>query len=605
MSSKAGGFQNKIRLTLIFIYVIIYIYGYLKKREVLSLVKFCNKCGSPLEPSASFCTSCGAPVAAEETPAAQENTSAPANNNYNAEADVQAPVNMGYDDNVFDGGTKVKKPKFKKALISAVVALAVLAGAAAAAFFTLPVFQNFVVRTFTPKSTYLGYVLKQNLGSAVSFEDIGDMFNSTYDTDFTLTFDDELLDIIGDSVGNNEVTKILKAIDDAKFSTSVRLNDTQFAETVTATLNGKEIGTADISADFESQIAFIDLNELNSKALGQDIPEEQAESYLAIGKALSIIQNNGKDLEKLSEKYMKTALSDLSIKKNSKKIAAGDYSKKYTALSFTLDDKTVKKIAKDILKDAKKDTKLKNIILEAAELDESLDISKSDIEDAIDEALDNIDEIEFDEEVEFVIYVDNAAKIRGLTINEDSSDFELFYADVNKGNNFATDFSLSASGQTLIDITGEGKEKSKKRTGGYTVAVSDGTDGDLADVCTIEVDGFSSGPLKGEIALSLSADAYNGIGGVDSSVANIIKDGKLILNIDKSTNKEFEGSLSIGGGDVNILNIDINSKVKRGSDIDFPDDYTSSESTWQGGLDLMKIMSRLNDTGISLTDLMQ
>ena len=84
-------------------------------------MKYCNKCGSQLEPSASFCQNCGAPIALEETSAAQENASEQVNNNFNAETDVQAPVNTVYDGNAFDGGTKVKKPKFKKALISAVL----------------------------------------------------------------------------------------------------------------------------------------------------------------------------------------------------------------------------------------------------------------------------------------------------------------------------------------------------------------------------------------------------------------------------------------------------------------------------------------------------
>ena len=593
-------------------------------------MKFCTNCGKPVDPSASFCTNCGAPLAPSapaktETGAAeradvtadssvvtpQNNVSGPEinnasrqiNDNYAAQDGGQPPEYAPVTPENF--GEAVKKPKkFLKKLVSVLVAAAVLIGAGVLAFFTVPVFQNFIMRSFTPKSTYLGYVLNKNLGSALAYEGIGDIFNSTYNTDFTITLDEELLDVIGD-IGGDEVTKILKAIDDAKLTTSVRANDTQFAETVTASINGNEIGTADISADFESQIAFIDLNELNSKALGQDIPEDQAESYLAFGKALSIVEKNEKDIKKLYAKYAKTALSDLSIKKGGKKIAAGDYEKKYTALSFTLDDKTVKKIAKDVLKEAKKDKKLKNIILDVAELDDGLDISKSDIEDAIDEALDEVDEIEFDEEIKFVLYVDNTAKIRGLTINEESSDFELFFADVNKGYNFATDYSVTAAGQTLIDITGEGKEKRGRRTGEYAIAVASAGN-DLTDVCTIELDDFSTEPLKGGIALSLSANAYDEIlDGADSSVANIIKDGKLIINIDKSTNKEFKGSLSVSGGDIRFINIDIDSTVKRGSDIDFPDEYTSNESDWQGGLDFMKIMSRLSDTGLSLSDFMQ
>ncbi|MBO4897221.1 MAG: zinc ribbon domain-containing protein [Clostridia bacterium] len=592
-------------------------------------MKYCTNCGKPVDPSASFCTNCGSPIApeavspesdnnlsseptvnfTEQTPSAPDNTYAAAGNNASApENGVQPPVNpLPYTNYNGNAGGDAPKPKSKKIFIPILAAIAALIAAGVIAFFTLPVFQNFVMRTFAPKSTYLGYVIKQNM---VSTEPLEDIFKSTYNADISISIDDELIDIIGKSAGlDSKTTGILKAVNDAGFSNSARLNDTQFADTVTARLNGKEIGTADISADFESQIAFIDLNDLNDKAFGADVPEAQSESYLIFGRAYSIIEDNEKDIESLASKYMKTALSDIKVKKGSQKIEAGDYSKKYSTLSFTLDDKTVKNITKDILKDAKKDKKLKNLIVEFAGLDENLEISKSDIEDYIDEALENIDDIDFKEEIDVRLFVDNTAKIRGITINEDESDFEFFYADVNKGFNFATDFSVSAYGETAFEITGEGTEKHNNRTGEYTVSVNAGLGGPM-DICKFELDDFSAAPLKGQISFSLTSNAYNMLSSELNlsklkDISDLLKNGKLVLDINKSGKSKFEGSLSLSYSDANLISIDIDSSKDRGSDIDFPDDYTSSESDWQNSINIFGLMSRLKDTGIPMTDLMR
>ena len=490
----------------------------------------------------------------------------------------------------FDFNTPVpeKKSKFKKKFTIILAAVLVLIATSVFGFFKIPIFRNFMMRTFASPGTYLRYVIAENIAPVKEIENFAD---STYEANVKVSLNEDIskkLALLGDA------GKILKNIKDSELNVITAVNDTQYAVGLKASVNGTEIGTANLSADLEKKSMFIDLNDLNEKAFGIEQDDREAEEIMRSMKTSQMLKDHKKDFKNLANKYLKIVVSDLDdLKKGGNtNLKAGDLSNKYHTVSFVVKDSTARKIIKDVLEEAKDDDKLQDLLVEFPEIVGEPDFSKSDFKKGIKEALEDIDDIEFDEEIKVVLYVDGKANIRGIIITEEEEDIEVFnYADVMKGNKFATEITI----QDVFEFTGDGTVKGNSRTGEYIASLpSEGM-----DLFTISLSDFGTEPLNGQISFGLSSDVIKQMG-IDYATATIAKDAKIVLDISKAKDDTFEGSIKLNYNDADAITFDITSTRKDGTNIEFPSHFTSSQSEWMNGIKEDVLESRMKDAGVPI-----
>ena len=595
-------------------------------------MKFCTKCGSQLEDNASFCTACGAPVEQEANMQAEENSSA---NYAQQSADVQeagyvAEDNSqsgeyqqasGFDDVAADGVAAPKMSKLKKRLIAIITAFCLLVTSGVLAFFFSSVFRNFTVKVFASPSDYLGYVVKENLKKV---EIPSDIFNSTYDLNLKLTVDEAAADFVSEAEDyldddfSDIIPDIVESIEDIEISGSLTLKETQLGMTAVGNVNGKKIAETNLSADFDEEEAYFDLGDLSEDVLYMDA-SEFANVYKGMAKLFGSVNKNDKTIKKLTEKYAKIVLSDLDVKKSKKKLETETLSKKYTALSFTLKEKTALKISKDILKSALNDEELQKMIIDlfnSVEPDEKLTKSKlkKQIKEALEEVEERLEDGDFsDGEVEFTIYVDGGANIKGVnvTVTDDDEEWDAVrYAAIEKGNKFEEQLEIFGEpDRELMTIYGSGKIKGKTRTGDYEVSTY--IDGELTPIEIISFEDWSSKPAGGRMSFRYTEDYYKQTTGYrytgDYDLVQFLDNLTYYVEVEKANKTEYVAKCGLQYDDADVLVLDINAaKKKADKKIKFPEECIEDEDEWGEGINEQKLFTRLKSAGvkISILDLM-
>lgn len=598
-------------------------------------MKFCTNCGNPLEPDSQFCVACGTPVGDELQPENLADNNFPQTESVMPEPEVQTvpqqpindfgatefandgigslgnepatdpvPSNDFQQPEIFTGGESFasfdaddtgkspKKSKLKTKIIAIATAICVLCASTVAAYFFIPAFKNWVIKTFASPSDYLGYVLEKNLTKAGN---AADFVNSTYDMNMKLTLDDSVSGLLSYIDVDEDIVDGLSDFDSAEIDTSTTFKETQLGLSASGKINKTDIVNADIAYDFKEKMGYIDLNEHNETSYGFEIDDDVAESYMNMVKMYGKGSKQGK---KLLTNYVKIVLSDLNVKKGSGKLETENLSKKYTTLSFKVEGKDLKKIAQDILEDAKDDDDLLELIVEMNKNRGGSEITKGELKTAIKQYLSmikNMDANSFGNfKVEVTFYVDGSSNIRGLKIEEKEHDDEyLYFADIEDKKEFETELKMA----DVVEITGSGTLNGKKRTGEYDINVVSFFKGEMENICTVSLTDWASDPAEGRLSIRFSEDCiesvlksmpfyYKASRFERESVLMALKNVEIFIEVEKSTKDSFEGSMGLDFKGIDALKLEITSSRKDAEKVKFPDDYTDDFEYWTDGIDV-------------------
>ena len=617
-------------------------------------MKYCTHCGNPLEADSKFCISCGTPVENEIQPENSANNDnipetevlppvnevpgvpqQPANdfntvaeeipsdngvpayeannsNNYQPEIDFQnSPVSTSYV--AEDAGKSAKGGKLKKRIIAAFTVVCVLCASTVSAYFFIPSFKNWVIKTFASPSDYLGYVIEKNMGGAnasavfdavkkasqsegkVGAEAVGpilasnvaDFVGSTYDMSMKVSVDNSIFSLLSALNLDEDFIDVADNFSSAEFAASMTVKETQFGLNTTGKINKKEIIKADISADFKEKIAFIDLNDLNETAYGVELDDEDVEAYLDAIKSADENSKENKANKKLITRYAKIILSDLNVKKGSEKLETDNLSKKYTTLSFTLKGSDLKKIAQDVLEEAKDDDQLLDLIIEENEKQGGQKITKSALKKSIEQELMMIKNMNANSFGNFkfvvVVYVDGDSMIKGMRIEDEEHDAELlYYADIEDKKEFETIVTIADE----LEIVGSGTVKNKKRTGEYEVnSAADG------NILTITLKDWSTNPMEGRLSVRFSEDFteevlrdlplyYRASRFEREAILMAVKNIEFFIDIEKAKEDDFAGGIGISFKGNDVIKLEVEASKKEAGKVKFPKEYTDDALDW-------------------------
>jgi len=568
---------------------------------------FCQHCGAELEDGAKFCTTCGTPV--EDFPATEQEPApeAPAAEVPVAEAAPAAPGNTPVYQDVPDTPAEDEPPEPPKkkfnTRIAAIAAAAVIVIAIIAISF--PALANFVSKTFSKPEDYYHKVEMNNLDGFI--EGIGNAYGSlleaagkTDNIGFEASVEVEagkslkkfLRDIGGDSYMDPE--EMFGWIEAVKMDiTSGRKGD-YAGGGLGLSLNKNKILSANYVINMEegelyAQVpelskSYIDLSEaLQAYQLYQfinSLPYDMrslanyiinAAGEVALDELEELVNKLVKQLpdqkafEKLLEKYVRIAVECIDdVEKGRDELSAGDVEAKYTTLQVTIDDDTVRDMAEKILAELQKDKDVRKYIINVCNV---FDLDGEDIYDefldALEDAEDEIDYIDFDDEVKMTLYVNGTGNVVGREIVSGGKDYSttLKFAAVTRGTKGGIEVSMvSKYGKEkyeLFSLSGDGKLSGTTLNGDLTLKVEGDAIGDISFE-KFSIIKLKQGYLSGKLTFKPSKDLISQMYLSDTE-ESIVK--KLSLTVELDTEKKASHMKYIlNSGDSALVSISVDYK---------------------------------------------
>jgi hypothetical protein len=333
-----------------------------------------------------------------------------------------------------------------------------------------------------------------------------------------------------------------------------------------------------------------------SKAFIDISPEDLLDTSDVDMSKLDLI--NGERITRLMKRYG-TIIADntknVEMEKNYK-LSLDTISTKCTKLTVNIDNSDLSDMALAILETAKTDDDIIDLL-------PLFDMSKSDFEDAVDEAEDeledSLDELE-DASLRMFVYVDSQGNIIGREFEADDTDTSFGYTYLTEGNKNEYDiFVKDENGDEVLKVDGNQKKDNGAYDGTATIEVSDPSNELFSDVSIdLEYQDFRT-EIKdnrsyqyGTITLS-SLDLM----GIQINVDYDVEGSKQISKIDFQMGSS---SLVTINTEVNYLNPDKIEMPSKDAEI-----YTSDQSEeYMNTMDIEGYISSLSDKlGVDLQEL--
>lgn len=591
---------------------------------------FCAKCGNPMDDDALFCTNCGAGVA-KEVPA--EEPAAPVE---------EAPVCPEVEQTVVSEETvqeiaepevpafelntegEVAKPKKKISPLPFILGgVAVVVVVALLAIFNWSNFSGFFERTFSSPEKLQTKVYEDVVAQA--FDNVtgtkdGKKQEATVDPnnyglegEIRLTIDDQVMSLIPDvGVDLSWLSNIAVGYDisekDAmgKIAMNLLLGDTSIIS-----LDGfvnEETGEVWYSVpDFSDDALYINVYDFMEDYMGY-MPSIYDPENLAM---IEEILPSEEVLEQIITRYVGIVMSGFGdVEKSSETVKVGGISQKLYVLKATMDEDDLVEIAENLVKTLKKDKDVKNILLAYEEYIGEEGFYDYFVE-AMDEALESIEETDMDDMISFKVtlltYLNDANEIVGVTVKASSMGEKLepiSWIRVEQGKKFASELVISSGSEAIVL---EGKGETDKATNSKYVLSYDGD-----EILNIEVKDYISNDeqisgtvrikLAKEILEDVMEDAY-----LDESIANLIGSAEPALEIKfASDSQKFECSIALVVGSKSLITLSTNGKWTAADAIVPPENYVEVEDEddlmdWAGNMKsdfLETLMNRLIEAGV-------
>lgn len=446
---------------------------------------FCEQCGKKIEDGDKFCGVCGWQVPAESP--------------------VETPVET-------TAGIPAEMPKKKgKALPIVIGAVAVLVIVAIALIMFLPaVFR----RNFSSPEKYFQYVAKQyvkekSANMASSYSDILnviDFVDKDISVDFAWEMDKDITEIISIAAGSD-----MAFLENGKFGVDFSLGKELMGAGADVALNDVEIGSAEFIVDILEDNLYLSIPDFMNKYLGMEMEEygmEIDEDMFEVLENVIELLPDAKVVESLTNKYYGIVIDCVEdVEKEKDTIKAEGVSQDVIALTVTVDEDTLYAVIEAVSEEMLQDKELKTLIMNVAELvEEDPDDCYDMFVDAIEELQDELDgSLDMEEEVEFVLYVNDADEICGFEMEIDSE--AITYVMPKSGDKFGFEASID-SYEGDFALVGSGKITGNKLNGEFAIEADGVSYVDIA-VKDLDTKKADAGQISGEFTFTLPSNLIN------------------------------------------------------------------------------------------------
>ena len=404
---------------------------------------------------------------------------------YGAAAGYTADYNDTGDNSAAQGGSKL--PQKKLGLIIGAAAVVVLLIIVA---FSSKTLANGLKKAFSSPEKYYQYVEKKNLKEtaeniSVIYDNVfmrnSNVTDTSVSSEISIALEEEAFEQLEEwaDIDKDDISWL----SEASITVDYSMKNNAISGSAGVNLGKESILAADIVMDLEEEAAYAQVSSLSEKYLGlefsalEDMTGEDI-SGEDIQEALQSLEDfyekcpDKKKVNKILYNYFCTAIAGLEdVEEDKKEVRAAGISQKVTVLEVTIDDRAVKTIVESVLEEMQKDKDLKKIYedLAEAQLMEDAYVFEEDYEDLIEEALDSVDYIEFEEEIVMEVYVNGKGEIIGRKFElEDAG--EILFLKTKDGKKYGQEWSLDM-GYSKVYLEGSGKESGSKLSGEYEIGM--------------------------------------------------------------------------------------------------------------------------------------
>lgn len=562
---------------------------------------FCGNCGQKLEDGVKFCSQCGKEVqVVENTPALDAVAEEKVETTPVAEQPTASPVQP----------TAPKQPKkFNKKIIAIAAIAAVLA---LLLIFNAASIFNFFKKTFSSDEVYLKNVtqdsvneIAESVGNITKLLDTDELANAAKGS-FTIKLGKSATDLLKQYTGadfdwaESATAEIETASDDDKFSVSANIK-----------VNKKEIIQANVILDMETQTLYFQLPDFNKEYVsislstitgGQQIDyatyKEQFEAY-------SDMLPDSKVIEKLIERYMGIVLNCIEkTEKTPETLELGSLSIKCNKYTVNIDGDFIVRATKAVLTEAKNDKDIKKVLIDVATLDNpDVDANEyyTEFQSEIDSLLAEIENGEAPTiNYSYDTWIDAKGNLVGLYAAIE--DTVISYKNLEKGNKFASNLSLTSAGATL-SLSGEGKISGDKKSGEYKLSYMG------IDVLEIKAEKFDTekakeGYINGEFEIKPSSAVLASFSNsmLSTEINSLLSSLSIGINTENSK-KSSETELSINKNGEDMIALIMEAKTESDKKVKLPSKSVSADDSeameaWAEKFDTQKIIDNLKKAGV-------
>lgn len=567
---------------------------------------FCEKCGKQFENGEKFCTNCGNPAPTDLS--SEENTITPESATENT-VETQITADAEFVPSNPDIALFQKKRGFIKKIAIIAVFVIVCFGIVSRA---APYISNTASKLIMSPSKYFRYIAKKNgkdiskTASAVitNIKDVTPSGNSVTGK-LSIETGEALEDIIYAFGGSdaNEYYDFIDWLKSANLEYNVSFVDKKLASNIKIGLNGKNIASLNTVADTNDESVYMGIPEYNSEYIA--VPIENNDDFTeeitsAINGISDIIPSQSKT-EAILYRYLTCAVGQINNVTESKTtLEANGISQKCTKLTVTIDGKTCSDITKAVLNELKSDKDIKKLVSDLASTSDEF----TEIEDAYEDAMGNIDEIieeaeyleDMDELLSIEIWVDGKGDIIGASTEIDG--VEIYTKQVKKGSKFGSEFGIKEPSSN-VKISGGGKISGSNRSGDFILKVM-GMEIAEFSVKNLDTDKLENGIFKGALSIKASDNLPLSMLGDD---AEILSDFELKLKSASDSVKKTDLALELYYKGNLCAKTNMSSAIKEAAKIKTPAKYIETDDEyaireWIDNTDFDKLIDKLQSANL-------
>lgn len=623
---------------------------------------FCANCGKEIPEGSKFCGFCGKPTAqsavAETVAENAETVKEAAVETVSEQAETvrevvavetvaeqaetvkeavaespapMAPVKPAYSPIPEEKPKKEKKGKGGLVAGIVIAAVAVVAVVVGVAVFARDRVGNMMHAAFDSPKEYYEYVEKKKITALSKNMEEGYVSNIIEKLDVAEFSAMETIKIKLGSRGKEFVNMAktlgvdLSWLDSVGITYTGSQKDDKLSVSVVPTLNDVKLLTAKMLMDTKKGAFFIQLPELSEKYLGMELGDDYEDMMENFNEVFGTFEKMIKSypspekMEELALKYYQIIMDQVEeMEKTKAKLEVDDVTQECTLLTMDLRTKDVQKILTAVLKELSKDKEVKKMMMDLFDAMDSEYIDSEemyeDFLDGIDDALDNVEDVEIDRFV-MEIYLDKSGEVigRSVTVKVDGEEVTIKAFWPKKDDKTGLEFSLKTP-DSKASFVGTAKEKNGRHSGEYVLKVQDKKILKVG-VEDYDVNEAKKGNLVGKFTFRPGSDVdlkemLEDLGVYASSPFYVVFSSlDLALDIQADVKDEAHNlAFTLLDGGKDVISLSFEGKKEKADDISIPGSYISLEKDGEmneeelmeyvKGLDFKSVVDALRQAGL-------
>lgn len=592
---------------------------------------YCSKCGTQIKEGDKFCENCGTPVEPVAVePVAAESVAVSDEPQVEAAPTVEAPVAEATPEVTAEApadtepASTPKKTNKKKVTVISILAAAV-AVIALCTVFLWDYVENFTVKTFSSPTSYYQYVETKNVKNfSASFGSALGRFstaNTSYGTtgEFKISFGDVLMDYIATEAGIAKEN--ISWISSIGVSSKTAANGNLLETNGNLLLNDKSILGGELILDSENKKIYIRSEQLNEQFMLFDYSDFAYDGFdeiemPATGIDLYGILPDEETITALVEKYLTIVVDSMkNVKEESTTLVANGVAQDCTKLTVVVNEETVRDMLKAVLRELKDDKEIEQIIKDMAKniggeliSDEDIDAEYKEFTAEIDQLLEKLTNVEFTEgdkfEFNLITWVDGKGESIGREFKVDFSDVVVRYASTHDGTDVGIEVFVGTAEREVFKILGEGEVEGTKMKGDIELFV-DGVKYVNVNIKDYDVDLIEDNYVNGVFTVTVTEEMCELI--VDEldlpkKSTDWLKTASLVISV-TSDDKHATLGVTLNNGEDMIISVTVSNKETKSFGIDTPEDPVSIKNeddmiNYLSAFDPNVLINGLKDAGM-------